>query len=257
VTHQYLSERVPFGIAHRGGSPSKLAEGVPVPENTQAAFAAARTAGYRYLETDVHLSADGQVVVSHDPDLGRVGGADITIASSTWDQLSKIELDGGHRLSLLRDLLEAFPDAFWNIDPKSDDVVGPLIALIRDAKVLDRVCFGSFRDRRLAEISTVFGSDVCLSAGPRGTLASVIAAFVWPFYKPRHQCLQLPAKAYGLPLNRSLLIRRLQRLGLQVHYWTINTRSDIERLLDAGADAIITDEIYLLRQILQERNEWE
>lgn len=253
---------MPFGIAHRGGNPSQLVDcgsdiDKTVPENTLAAFAAARSAGYRYLETDVHLSADGQVVVSHDPDLRRVGGGNTTIAESNWEDLSAIKLDGEHNLSLLGDLFEAFPNAFWNIDPKSDDVVGPLIELVREADVIDRVCFGSFEDRRLTQLLDAFGSKTCLSAGPKGTLISVVAAFVWPFYKPRHQCLQLPVKAYGLPLDSASLIRRLQRLGLQVHYWTINTRRDIERLLDAGADAIISDEIYLLRQILQERDAWE
>ena len=51
-------------------------------------------------------------------------------------------------------------------------------------------------------------------------------------------------------------IRRSHELGLDVHVWTLNTREEIERALDLGADGVMTDEVVLLRDILAERGQW-
>jgi len=55
---------------------------------------------------------------------------------------------------------------------------------------------------------------------------------------------------------RPVLIARLHKMGLQVHYWTINDEAEMERLIDAGADGLITDEVELLKSVLQRRNLW-
>ena len=65
--HGYLAQPRPIAIAHRGGS----LEGE---ENTLANFARAVALGYGHVETDVHLSADGEVVIHHDPTLSRMTG---------------------------------------------------------------------------------------------------------------------------------------------------------------------------------------
>src|SRR3954454_5363499 len=63
--HPVLDHRVPVGFAHRGGAGE-------APENTLPAFEAAVALGYRYLETDVHLTRDGVLVAFHDALLERV-----------------------------------------------------------------------------------------------------------------------------------------------------------------------------------------
>ena len=75
----YLDQRGPLAIAHRGGTEA-------APENTLAAFASAVSVGYRYLETDVHVTSDGVVVAFHDDELdrvtngvGRIGGISSTL----------------------------------------------------------------------------------------------------------------------------------------------------------------------------------
>ena len=63
-THPYLEWDFPIPFAHRGGA-------LDVAENTMPAFAHAVALGYRYVETDVQVTADGVLVAFHDDDLSR------------------------------------------------------------------------------------------------------------------------------------------------------------------------------------------
>ena len=91
-----------YRYAHRG------LHGPGKPENSLAAFHAAAAAGYG-AELDVHLSADGQLVVMHDSATRRMCGADYIIERSTWDMLRPLTLDGTEEhIPLLEDVLPLF-----------------------------------------------------------------------------------------------------------------------------------------------------
>ena len=242
----YLDGGRPFGFAHRGGSGGG-------PENTLAAFANAVELGYRYLETDVHRTADGVLVAFHDAELERVAGLPGAIGDHDWATLSAVDLPGGHRIPTLDQLFEAFPDARFNIDPKADDAVDPLIEAVRAHGALGRVCIGSFSDDRIRRAREALGPELCTSPGPRGVLQVLAAAKLRRRWRPPYGCLQIPPSARGLRLDSPKLIRQVQALGLQVHFWTVNDADEMDRLLDAGADAIITDEVELLRDVLAAR----
>ena len=80
-----LSERrIPQTIAHRGFKSA-------YPENTIPAFAAAFKVGANAIETDLHLSKDGVVVLSHDPTLRRCFGLPDKIIDCDWSYLSKLK----------------------------------------------------------------------------------------------------------------------------------------------------------------------
>jgi len=242
----YLDHATPFGFAHRGGDRGG-------PENTLAAFSAAVELGYRYIETDVHLSADGVLIAFHDEDLSRMVGDQATISDLTWDEIRHIELDGGHRIPRLDELFDSFPTTRFNIDPKSDVAVEPLAEMIRRYNRQDQVCIGSFVQRRIKRIQAILGPEVCTSPAPVGALQVIGAALFWPRWRSPYGCLQIPPVWNGLPLAGRWLIRRIHRLGMQVHYWTINDVEEMERLLDAGADAIITDNVADLLDVLARR----
>lgn len=220
-----------------------------------AAFAHATALGYQYLETDVHRTADGVLVAFHDSELERVCGLPGVIGDYDWQQLSEVRLDGEYSIPRLTDLFEQFPQARFNIDPKADEAVDPLIAAIKEFDAVDRVCIGSFSDQRIARVQRALGPELCTSPGPRGVLKVVMSALLGGRISVPYGCLQIPTKAGPIPLDSPGLIRRIQDMGLQVHYWTINDPAEMTRLLDHGADAIITDEIELLKDVLAARGQ--
>src|SRR5699024_9710356 len=92
-------------------------------ENTMHAFANAVDLGYRYLETDVHVTADGVLVAFHDPLLERVTDATGPISDYTWADLSEVRVGDHDRIPRLVDVLVNFPDTRFNIDAKSPGAV--------------------------------------------------------------------------------------------------------------------------------------
>ena len=114
-------------FAHRG-----LA--TEAPENTLLAFAKALALGIRYLETDVHASADGVAIISHDPDLKRLTGRDVRIEQLTAAELARIDLGEGQTFTTLAAALDAFPDARFNIDIKAEAAATPAAAAATSAR---------------------------------------------------------------------------------------------------------------------------
>lgn len=245
----YLDGRAPLAFAHRGGNGD-------APENTVAAFRRATGLGYQYLETDVHATADGVLVAFHDGGLERVAGLPGAIEEYSWDRLSQVRLDGDHGIPRLTELLETFPDSRFNIDPKADAAVDLLVDVIRDHDAVDRVCVGSFSEARVRRARAALGERLCTSPGPTGMVKVLKAAYLNRGWRPPYGCVQIPVRSGVIPLDSSGLIDRLHQLGLQVHFWTINERTEMIRLLDRGADGIITDEIEMLKDVLIERGQW-
>ncbi len=245
--HAFLDHPGPVAIAHRGGALENV-------ENTMAAFEHSVQLGYRYAETDVHASADGRVVAFHDDNLARVtGGKHLGhIGELTWGQLRKIRLAGGQAIPLLEEILSTFPELRLTIDPKDDRVAEPLMRVLAQTN-LDRVCVGAFSDERLRRFSDRFGHRLCLGLGPRAVRRLRLGL------SPRRaagRVAQIPTSHRGIPLTDRWMIRSAQRLGIAVHVWTIDTRRQMERLLDRGVDGIMTDKPALLREVLAERGLW-
>jgi len=115
-----------------------------------AAFRRAFDEGYRYLETDVRLTADGRLIVFHDARLDRVTDRQGLVAALPWQEIRRVRIAGTEPIPLLADLLEEFPTARFNIDAKTDAAAGPLVDLVMKTGSAARVCLGSFSDRRLA-----------------------------------------------------------------------------------------------------------
>jgi glycerophosphoryl diester phosphodiesterase len=250
----YLDHPGPIPFAHRGGAGEW-------PENTMPAFAGAVALGYRYVETDVHATADGVLLAFHDDVLDRVTDRTGVIAELSYAEVAGARVDGREAIPRFEDLLGAWPDLRVNVDPKHDRAVAPLIAAIRRTGALDRVGIGSFSDRRLQQLRAALGPRLCVALGPRGTSALRAASMGVPgsgrlVDRWGAGCAQVPTHHGRIRIIDRRFVRAAHRLDIAVHVWTIDDAAEMRRLLDLGVDGIMTDHPAVLKQVLTERGAW-
>jgi glycerophosphoryl diester phosphodiesterase len=254
VSPAFLDAPRPIAVAHRGGA-------AEAPENSLAAFQHASDLGYTYLETDVHVTADGVLVALHDATLDRVTDRKGLVRELPWTEVRRARIAGREPIPTLDDLLEQFPDARWTIDAKHASSVDPLVAAIRRHRAEQRVCVGAFSDKRLARLRAALGPDVCTALGPREVARLAMAARRrLPAAALRSALPQgaavVPVGVGPLPLVGARFVAAARAAGLAVLVWTVNDAGQISRLLDLGVDGIMTDATSLLRDLLRERGSW-
>lgn len=241
-----------FAVAHRGG------EG-QWPSNTLYAFERAINLGVDMLETDIHASADGVLIVRHDPVVDTTTDGVGRICDLTLGQIKALDAgytwtaDGGRTypfrglgitIPTLEEIFQAFPQARLSIDikPEAPAVVDTLCQALRAHDKLDQVVVGSFHDSQLRRFRTLC-PEVDTAAGVFETRSF--------FFLSRARLSRLfrsPAKAFMIPETFGRLhvvtpcfIQQAHARGLQVHVWTVNQEADMRRLIDWGVDGIITD----------------
>lgn len=245
-----------LAFAHRGGAAHPDLVGL---ENTRRAFQHAYDLGYRWLETDVHVSRDGCLVAFHDPILERVTDGAGLIESLTMAQLAELRVGGEESVPRLEELLEAFPDARFNIDLKSPEGARPLAALLERTGSTDRVIVGSFSRPRIREFRAASGGRVATAAAPSEIVRFIALPMPLAAWRldPTVCALQVPERRGRLRVVTPRLIARAHRAGLHVHVWTVDEPADIERLVAAGVDGVMTDRTDTLRTVLQRLGRWE
>ncbi|MFG3370817.1 glycerophosphodiester phosphodiesterase [Streptomyces sp. NPDC090032] len=250
VPHPYLDRSGPLAFAHRGGTADGL-------ENTMAAFRRSVDLGYRYIETDVHATADGTLVAFHDATLDRVTDGAGRIADLPWSDVRHARVAGREPVPLFEELLETFPDVRWNVDVKAERALLPLLDLIGRTDAWDRVCVGSFSEARVARAQSLAGPRLATSYGTRGVLGLRLRSLGLPAaLRPSAVCAQVPVAHSGIRVVDRRFVRAAHARGLQVHVWTVNDRAQMSELLDLGVDGIMTDHIETLRDVLRDRGAW-
>jgi glycerophosphoryl diester phosphodiesterase len=247
--YAFLEASAPLAFAHRGGA----LEGQ---ENSMATFAHAVKLGYRYLETDARVSADGALLAFHDPILDRVTDGRGEVAKLTHAQIAKVRIGGQEPIALLEDVLAAWPDARFNIDLKVAAAIGPVAEAVRRTKSIDRVCIGAFSDRRIAQIRAILGPRLCTSLGPRAIAALRYGGPIAARAAATAGCVQVPVRWGRITVLDHRFVRTAHRLGLATHVWTINEPDEMRRLLDLGVDGVMTDNLIGLRDVLADRGQW-
>jgi glycerophosphoryl diester phosphodiesterase len=252
----FLDHPGPIPFAHRGGALEEF-------ENTWKSFSRARDLGYRYLETDVNATSDGVALAIHDPFLHRVTDRHGLIREMTWQELSRVRLDGDEPIPRLDDLLNAWPDVRWNIDVKHDTAVDSVIDTLRRTDAIERVCITSFSDRRLTRVRRELGPSLCTALGPAAIaslrFASVLpVSAATPLIAPLASfgAAQVPVRQGWMPLLDGRFVRTAHRARLHVHVWTINEETTMTRLLELGVDGIMTDRPTVLKGVLEGRRQW-
>ncbi|MEU2227583.1 glycerophosphodiester phosphodiesterase [Streptomyces sp. NPDC018347] len=248
--HPYLDHPGPIAFAHRGGAADGL-------ENTVAQFRRAVELGYRYIETDVHTTADGRLVAFHDATLDRVTDGAGRIADLPWAQVRRARVGGREPVPLFDELLETFPGVRWNVDVKAEPALRPLLELIERTDAWDRVCVGSFSEARVLRAQRLAGPRLATSFGTRGVLSLRLRSWGLPAAVRRSAvAAQVPEARSGVPVVDQRFVRAAHARGLQVHVWTVNEPERMHRLLDLGVDGIMTDHIDTLREVMEDRGVW-
>jgi glycerophosphoryl diester phosphodiesterase len=248
--HAFLDHAGTLAFAHRG------AHGDGIPENTMRAFARAVELGFRYLETDVHLTADGQLVAFHDDRLERVTDGTGMLADLPWSEVRQAKVGGTDEIPLLDELLEAFPDARFNLDPKHDAALDPLVDALRRHGAVGRVCLTAFSDERISRARQALGAGLCTGLGPREIARLVAASKRVAWFRTAGATAQVPLRHRNLAIVTPRFVRAAHRRGPHVHVWTVDDPDEMRRLVDLGVDGIMTDRADLLRDVLVERGRW-
>ena len=252
----------PLVIAHQGGEELW-------PSNTMYAFERAVALGVDVLEMDLHVTADGALVLIHDETVDRTTDGTGVVEQMTLAQVKALDAghywteDGGQTfpfrgqgitIATLEELFQAFPQMPMNIEIKRVDnlpVAEPFCQMIRQYNMQDKVLVASFHQDALDQFRAA-----CPELSTSTTQNEVINFFIRHFvglaasYSPVAQAVQVPEYRSGIHILTPRFIRDAHSRGMDVHVWTVNQAEDMQRMIDLGVDGIITDRPDILLELL-------
>ncbi|MFX0106688.1 MAG: glycerophosphodiester phosphodiesterase [Candidatus Hodarchaeota archaeon] len=255
----------PLIMGHRGHQRE-------APENTMLSMKLALSVGVDFLESDVRMTKDRELVLFHDDSLIRTTGQQGRVKDYSLDELRQIDLgytfstDGstypfrskGHSIVTLREAFDAFPTARFNLDIKDSDSNAPelLAKILREKEKQKSVIIASFIPSQLEKFRKLEPS-VATSANPkevRNFLFGVKLRMIDTLSGTRqYKALQVPIKSGIIRVISKRFIDEAHKRNIAIHVWTINDRSTMEYLIDMEVDGIFTDEPSLMREVLVDR----
>jgi glycerophosphoryl diester phosphodiesterase len=256
----------PLVIAHQGGK-------LLAPGNTIEAFRNAEELGVDVIEMDIHITKDGHLVTIHDPTVNATTDGKGLVVDYTLAELQR--LDAGYTfkndereysfrgkgvyIPTLEEVFQRFPDMKMNIEIKDDnppervdEIIRNLLGLIKEYEMENNVLIASFDQSIIDRFTLASGGRIAVQAGTAEIKKFVILHkfSLRNLYKPKVHGFQLPLQKGKIDFTDPTLISGANRLNLPIHYWTVNDRQTMKRLIDAGADGIITDRPDLLLKLL-------
>lgn len=246
---EFFDSPRPRAIAHRGASGD-------FPENTLPAFHAAADADAPYMELDVHLTRDGEIVVIHDDDLNRIAGHVGVVAKMTAAEIFAADAGRnfspergfpfrgrGIRVPTLARVLAEFQRRMFIIEIKetAPGIAAPMLDVIDRAGMRRRVLIASEHQAPLDEVRRLAPSIPTNFA--RGDVAEFLMGLPpgAPPCHPRGDALQIPPEHDGWKLLTPEIIAAAHRIGVEVHVWTIDDEAGMRAALALGVDGILTN----------------
>src|SRR5690349_19192522 len=246
----FFSLPLPRIFGHRGS-------GGTHPENTIPSFQAALEAGARYLETDVHMTRDGEIVISHDDHLARTCAMAVRIDETAYAAIADADAafncspdgDGfpfrgkGIRVPRLAEVLSTFRNARFNIDikPNQAGIVERALKIIDDAGMRRMVLLASEHQERLDEIRAL-APGIPTSFGYHEVAGFLSAmATTNQDYRAPADALQIPPEYYSWTLATAQTVEVANHFGADVHVWTINEEAEMRAMLEVGVHGVMSD----------------
>ncbi len=221
-------------IGHRGFAAA-------APENTMPAFEKALTQGVNYIELDVQLSADRQIVVCHDSNLARTAGVDIELSLLTLEEIKQLDAGSwfseeyaGTSIPTLSEVLELIKESnvkiYLELKDIGDDAQFPLevYQLTQDYQMEDRCVFASFQYNYLKVIKETYPEAKIL-------LNTTISETTLPE--------DYPSDYYGVYYNSfsERLARAIHEHGSVVFVWTVDEADQIKDAIENGTDGLCSN----------------
>jgi glycerophosphoryl diester phosphodiesterase len=213
-------------------------------------------AGADGIELDVHLSADGVVVVHHDATLDRTTNATGLIAARTATELGRVDAayhfctDGrfpfrsqGIGVPTLREVLRRHDEAFTIIEMKVDDpALGVAVAdEVRRASAVDRVCIAGYGTRCSMAARAALPEAACSATLREVRTALCLTWAGWRLRNPLYGGYQIPEVAGRLRVVSPRFVRYAHDAGLKVQVWIVDDEQEMTRLLAWGVDGLISN----------------
>lgn len=239
----------PLAIAHRGYS-------IKYPENTLLSFSKAMEHNPDSLECDIYITADGKPVISHDHTTNRMGDREGVISQMAWSELKKVDVGSkkdpkfaGERIPLFEELLDlAKGKVNLCVEIKNFSATAETVRLIQEHQMIDQVVIFAFDDPVISEVKALCPEMACL--------------FLHAYNEERDTQINpkvLTRRVFGLGANSIGLaddnvtpetLKYYHQHHLFVAAWTIDYDVRMRELRDMGCDAIITNDIVTLQQVL-------
>lgn len=261
--HPYYADDLPYPlvIAHQGG------DGL-WPGDTLYAFEHAAELGADVLEMDLHITADGVLVINHDETVDRTTDGTGEIEAMTLDQIKA--LDAGYEWSndngstfpfrsmgimipTLEEVFQTFPDYRMTIEIKktTGSMAVPFCNMIRAYNMQDKIVVASFYDERMAEFRQVCPEVATSSAKDETTVFVLLSkAFLGRLYSPKFFTLQVPEESGGITIMTAQFVRAAHERNLRVEPWTIDDPEQMRLYIDWGVDGIMTDRPDVMLEVL-------
>jgi glycerophosphoryl diester phosphodiesterase len=218
-------------IAHRGASAYR-------PENTLPAFELAVAQRADMIETDLHRTRDGAVVITHDEDLAGLGGSG-EIADATLDEVRTLDAGRGERVPTLDELLDRFGAQIpFNLELKKgtraeyEGLEALAIDAVRARGLEARTLFSSFYDPVLARLRAL---------SPQARIGLLISRRYPVDVVERARALGAEAIHPEAALVDAELVGAAHAAGLAVYVFTVDAVEEMRRLLELGVDGLFTN----------------
>lgn len=265
-TFMIADGEAPWVIAH-GGAKQLF------PENTMVAFSGSVQIGVDMLEMDLRLTKDEQLVCHHDDSINRMSDGTGLLADFTLDELKQFNFGYGFtdlngkmpyqnikvEITPLENVFDSFAYLYFTVEIKDTGDRGKkaadvLYQLIKDKKLESRTIVASFDDEIISYFREISHGEIAVSASQKEATKFAIStkALSGILYFPEAVALQLPMKQSGINLAKKHVINSSHKHNMAMHYWTINTKEEMQLLIENGADGLITDRPDLMNELLDE-----
>lgn len=217
-------------IAHRG------ARGYE-PENTLKSFQKALDLNADGIELDVHLSADGHIIVMHDETIDRMANGKGSVNALSLSELKSFLIDGQYEIPTLNEVFDLVDKkCLINIELKDPKTPAKVVALIEEYIAdknwnYEHFIISSFDWNSLQEVHKL-NSNIAIGVLTEEDLEKALAfaeLIKANAINPDYQLLTLENT------------KKIQEQGFLVLPWTVNSEEDIQKTKSYNVDGIISD----------------